>query len=90
MFKIPNLSKHTNSLTSSLFFVEGGYSLNFKVSFFFLKITADNEAYFGQFAKVCAGDLNAMSAAIGGIVAQEVMKASSGKFSPIFQVSVVL
>lgn len=49
------------------------------------KITADNEAYFGQFAKVCAGDLNAMSAAIGGIVAQEVMKASSGKFSPIFQ-----
>ena len=55
-----------------------------------MKITADNEAYFGQFAKVCAGDLNAMSAAIGGIVAQEVMKASSGKFSPIFQVSVVL
>lgn len=37
------------------------------------------------FAKVSAGDLNPMNATIGGIVAQEVMKACSGKFSPIFQ-----
>ncbi|XP_046622814.1 ubiquitin-like modifier-activating enzyme 1 [Neodiprion virginianus] len=37
------------------------------------------------FAKVSAGDLNPMNATIGGVVAQEVMKACSGKFSPIFQ-----
>lgn len=37
------------------------------------------------FSKVCAGDLNPMNATIGGIVAQEVMKACSGKFHPIFQ-----
>lgn len=37
------------------------------------------------FAKVSSGDLNPMNATIGGIVAQEVMKACSGKFSPIYQ-----
>merc|ERR1719495_2035369 len=49
------------------------------------KVTADNESYYAQFAKLAAGDLNPMAAAIGGIVAQEVMKAVSGKFSPIYQ-----
>lgn len=34
---------------------------------------------------MCAGDLNPMNATIGGIVAQEVMKACSGKFHPIMQ-----
>ena len=37
------------------------------------------------FAKTCAGDLSPMAAAMGGIVAQEVMKACSGKFMPIKQ-----
>lgn len=37
------------------------------------------------FAKVCSGQLNGMNATIGGIVAQEVMKACSGKFFPIYQ-----
>lgn len=37
------------------------------------------------FSNVCAGRLAPMSAVIGGVVAQEVMKASSGKFSPVFQ-----
>jgi len=37
------------------------------------------------FAKTCSGDLSPMAAAIGGIVAQEVMKACSGKFMPIKQ-----
>lgn len=37
------------------------------------------------FSKVCAGELNPINATIGGIVAQEVMKASSGKFHPIYQ-----
>jgi len=37
------------------------------------------------FAKTCMGDLSPMAAAIGGIVAQEVMKACSGKFMPIRQ-----
>ncbi|RXG67118.1 Ubiquitin-like modifier-activating enzyme 1 [Armadillidium vulgare] len=37
------------------------------------------------FSKICAGDLAPMDAVIGGIVAQEVMKACSGKFTPINQ-----
>lgn len=37
------------------------------------------------FAKVSAGELNPINATIGGVVAQEVMKACSGKFHPIFQ-----
>ncbi|CAG5089375.1 Similar to UBA1: Ubiquitin-like modifier-activating enzyme 1 (Oryctolagus cuniculus) [Cotesia congregata] len=37
------------------------------------------------FAKISVGNFNPMNAIIGGIVAQEVMKACSGKFSPIFQ-----
>ena len=44
-----------------------------------------DEDFVLQFAKICAGDLNPMCAAIGGIVAQEVMKACSGKFMPIYQ-----
>ncbi|KAM8711079.1 hypothetical protein ACLKA7_000242 [Drosophila subpalustris] len=38
-----------------------------------------------QFAKICSGNTCPMDAAIGGIVAQEVLKACSGKFTPIFQ-----
>lgn len=38
-----------------------------------------------QFAKTCAGDLCPLNAAIGGYAAQEVMKACSGKFTPIMQ-----
>lgn len=37
------------------------------------------------FSKVCAGNINPMTSFIGGIVAQEVMKSCSGKFTPIFQ-----
>ncbi|XP_047102553.1 ubiquitin-like modifier-activating enzyme 1 [Schistocerca piceifrons] len=37
------------------------------------------------FSKICRGDVAPLDAAIGGIVAQEVMKACSGKFNPIFQ-----
>ncbi|KAK7794144.1 hypothetical protein R5R35_012527 [Gryllus longicercus] len=37
------------------------------------------------FAKISAGKVPPLDAAIGGIVAQEVMKACSGKFFPIFQ-----
>ncbi|XP_056641048.1 ubiquitin-like modifier-activating enzyme 1 isoform X1 [Diorhabda sublineata] len=37
------------------------------------------------FAKISSGDLNPMNATVGGIVAQEVMKACSGKFHPIYQ-----
>ncbi|KAH8300140.1 hypothetical protein KR044_010469, partial [Drosophila immigrans] len=38
-----------------------------------------------QFAKICAGNTCPMDAAIGGVVAQEVLKACSGKFTPIYQ-----
>lgn len=44
-----------------------------------------NESLLETFAKVSAGDLNPINATIGGIVAQEVMKACSGKFHPIYQ-----
>lgn len=37
------------------------------------------------FAKVSNGDLNPINAIIGGVVGQEVMKACSGKFHPIYQ-----
>lgn len=37
------------------------------------------------FAKISSGKVPPLDAAIGGIVAQEVMKACSGKFFPIFQ-----
>ncbi|KAK5640453.1 hypothetical protein RI129_011264 [Pyrocoelia pectoralis] len=38
-----------------------------------------------KFAYISAGNVSSICATIGGIVAQEVMKACSGKFSPIFQ-----
>lgn len=38
-----------------------------------------------SFSKVCTGNINPMTSFIGGIVAQEIMKSCSGKFSPIFQ-----
>ena len=44
-----------------------------------------DEKYVLQFAKICAGEVNPMCAAVGGVVAQEVMKACSGKFMPIYQ-----
>lgn len=47
--------------------------------------TEINTELLTTFAKVSAGDLNPMNATIGGIVAQEVMKACSGKFHPIYQ-----
>ncbi|XP_065172826.1 ubiquitin-like modifier-activating enzyme 1, partial [Atheta coriaria] len=47
--------------------------------------TEVNSQLLETFAKVSSGDLNPMNATIGGIVAQEVMKACSGKFHPVFQ-----
>ncbi|KAK3930977.1 Ubiquitin-like modifier-activating enzyme 1 [Frankliniella fusca] len=44
-----------------------------------------NSELLSKFAKVCKGSLSPMNATIGGIVAQEVMKACSGKFHPIYQ-----
>ena len=37
------------------------------------------------FSKICAGEVCPMNGAVGGIAAQEVMKACSGKFHPIQQ-----
>ncbi|XP_045773330.1 ubiquitin-like modifier-activating enzyme 1 [Maniola jurtina] len=44
-----------------------------------------NKELLETFCKVSAGDLNPMNAAIGGVIAQEVMKACSGKFHPLVQ-----
>lgn len=47
--------------------------------------TEINTSLLETFAKVSAGELNPINATIGGMVAQEVMKACSGKFHPIYQ-----
>ncbi|KAK6625245.1 E1 ubiquitin-activating protein [Polyplax serrata] len=50
-----------------------------------LKDTEVNVPLLQLFSKISAGDVCPMNAAVGGIVAQEVMKACSGKFHPIYQ-----
>lgn len=49
------------------------------------KVEEVDEQLLATFAHVCRGDLNPINATLGGIVAQEVMKACSEKFSPIVQ-----
>ncbi|ESO99442.1 hypothetical protein LOTGIDRAFT_113559 [Lottia gigantea] len=49
------------------------------------KVDAIDENVLRLFSYVARGDLCPMQAVIGGISAQEVMKACSGKFSPIYQ-----
>lgn len=44
-----------------------------------------NEKLLATFAKTSAGDLSPINAVIGGTIAQEVLKACSGKFTPIQQ-----
>lgn len=44
-----------------------------------------NESVIKIFAKVCRGNTCPMDAAMGGLVSQEVLKACSGKFTPIYQ-----
>ena len=44
-----------------------------------------DEELLRKFAMISSGDLSPMSTFIGGIVAQEALKACSGKFHPIFQ-----
>ncbi|XP_055531157.1 ubiquitin-like modifier-activating enzyme 1 [Wyeomyia smithii] len=50
-----------------------------------MKLDEINEGMLTKFAKVCAGDLCPMNGTIGGITAQEVMKACTGKFTPLYQ-----
>lgn len=50
-----------------------------------LKVEDLNESLLKIFAKISAGEVCPVNAVIGGITAQEVMKACSGKFSPIQQ-----
>jgi len=45
----------------------------------------EDDKFVRQFACICAGEVSPLCAAMGGVVAQEVMKACSGKFNPIFQ-----
>lgn len=62
----------------------------------FISLAKSNSVYGGNdteinvplletFSKICAGNIGSINAVIGGIVAQEVMKACSGKFHPIYQ-----
>uniref|UniRef100_A0A6A7FQJ3 E1 ubiquitin-activating enzyme n=1 Tax=Hirondellea gigas TaxID=1518452 RepID=A0A6A7FQJ3_9CRUS len=49
------------------------------------KVEKVDEDLVKQFSKICVGEIVAIDAVIGGIVAQEVMKGCSGKFTPIYQ-----
>lgn len=49
------------------------------------KLDEFDEELVKQYSYICSGGLAPMDAVIGGIVAQEVMKACSGKFNPIYQ-----
>uniref|UniRef100_A0A646QDP3 E1 ubiquitin-activating enzyme n=1 Tax=Hemiscolopendra marginata TaxID=943146 RepID=A0A646QDP3_9MYRI len=49
------------------------------------KVEDLDENLIKQFSFIAQGDLCPMQAVIGGVVAQEVMKACSGKFHPIYQ-----
>ncbi|XP_063605255.1 ubiquitin-like modifier-activating enzyme 1 isoform X2 [Penaeus indicus] len=49
------------------------------------KVEDFDENLVKQFAKIASGGVAPLDAVIGGIVAQEVMKACSGKFTPICQ-----
>lgn len=49
------------------------------------KVEEVDEKLFANFAHVCQGEWNPINMTVGGIVAQEVMKACSEKFSPIVQ-----
>ncbi|XP_014229516.1 ubiquitin-like modifier-activating enzyme 1 [Trichogramma pretiosum] len=51
------------------------YNLNYDIQ----------EEFMSIFCKTAAGEVSPMNAVVGGIVAQEVMKACSGKFHPIYQ-----
>lgn len=44
-----------------------------------------NKKLLTTFAKICSGELCPMNAVIGGTIAQEVIKACAGKFTPIHQ-----
>lgn len=49
------------------------------------KLDEFDEEFFELFANISQGDVLPMQAIFGGIAAQEVMKACSGKFHPVFQ-----
>lgn len=49
------------------------------------KVDEVDEKLLATFSHVCRGRLNPVDATMGGVVAQEVMKACSEKFSPIVQ-----
>ena len=44
-----------------------------------------DEKLFATFAKTCRGDISPMAAMFGGIIGQEVVKACTGKFTPLNQ-----
>ncbi|XP_049853303.1 ubiquitin-like modifier-activating enzyme 1 [Schistocerca gregaria] len=49
-----------------------------------LQCDSDREFY-SVFSKICSGSVQPLIAAIGGIAAQEALKACSGKFTPLYQ-----
>lgn len=50
-----------------------------------VKVEQVNEAIVRPLIETAAGEISPMSAVFGGLIAQEVLKAASGKFNPIYQ-----
>jgi len=72
------------SRSDSCSFVEMAKRLN-KEATGSSKVDEVDEKLLATFSHVAQGELNPINATIGGVVAQEVMKACSEKFSPIVQ-----
>lgn len=75
---------HSWSRSDGKVFVQEALAVNSTVSGS-AKVEEVDEALLATFAHVSRGDLNPLNATLGGIVAQEVMKACSEKFTPIVQ-----
>lgn len=73
------------SRTDSQAFVKLATEVNTTVVKGSAKLEEIDETLLATFAHVCRGNLNPINATIGGMVAQEVMKACSEKFMPIVQ-----
>ncbi len=69
----------------SKLFVEIAREINYRTLEGPAKVESVDEDLLATFSHVCQGVVGPIDAIIGGIVSQEVMKAASGKFSPIFQ-----
>ena len=79
-------SNHTNrNAKDAAQFVKIANGLNASAPAGHHKVDKVDAKVFTQFAMTCQGNVSPMASVFGGIVGQEVLKACSGKFTPIQQ-----